>query len=49
MSRKRKTILKWIAAVAAVLLIVLIAGAWSMFGTMITAAKTIEKLEYGLY
>ena len=49
MSRKRKTILKWIAAVAAVLLIVLIAGAWSMFGTMITAAKTIEKLEDGLY
>ena len=49
MSRKRKTILKWIAAVAAVLLIVLIAGAWSMVGTMITAAKTIEKLEDGLY
>ena len=45
----RITILKWTGAVVAVLLVVFIAGAWSMFGTMITAAKTIEKLEVGLY
>ena len=45
----RITILKWIGAVIAVLLVIFIAGAWSMFGTMITAAKTIEKLEVGLY
>lgn len=45
----RKTILKWIGAVVAVLLVAFIEGTWSMFGTMITAAKTIEKLEDGLY
>ena len=46
---KKKTILKWIGAIVAVLLIVFIAGAWSMFGTFVTAANSIEKLEDGLY
>lgn len=35
-------------AVAAVLVVVLV-GAWSMFGTQLTAANTIEKLEDGLW
>ena len=35
-------------AVAAVLVVVL-AGAWSMFGTQLTAANTIEKLDDGLW
>lgn len=49
MRKKGKNILKRLGAAAAVLLIVLIAGAWAMFGTMITAANSIEKLENGLY
>ena len=49
MNRNRKKILKWIGAGAAILLIVFTAGAWSMFGTMITAANSIEKLENDLY
>ena len=48
-SVKGKTILKWVCGIIAVLLIILAVGAWSMFGTMITAANTIEKLEDGLY
>ena len=49
MNRNRKTILKWIGAIVAVLLIVFIAGAWTMFGTFVMAANSIEKLEDGLY
>lgn len=49
MNRNRKTILKWIGAIVAVLLIVFIAGAWTMFGTFVIAANSIEKLEDGLY
>ena len=36
-------------AVIALLIAVFAIGAWSMFGTFITAANTIEKLEDGLY
>ena len=41
--------MKWVYGIIAILLVILAAGAWSMFGTMITAANTIEKLEDGLY
>jgi hypothetical protein len=46
---KKKNILKWVCSIIAALLLILAVGAWSMFGTMITAANTIEKLEDGLY
>ena len=46
---KKNTILKWICGAVVVLLVLLIAGAWAMFGTLIQAANTIEKLEDGLY
>lgn len=38
-----------VIAVLALITAVLAIGAWSMFGTMITAANSIEKLEDGLY
>ncbi|MGM9615123.1 MAG: carcinine hydrolase/isopenicillin-N N-acyltransferase family protein [Oscillospiraceae bacterium] len=44
-----KNILKWVVGIIAVLLVVLITGAWFMFGTFIQAANSIEKLEDGLY
>lgn len=34
--------------VVAALLVVLLAGAWSMFGTQLMAANTIQKLDEGL-
>ena len=46
---KKRRILKWVCGILAGLLVILAVGAWSMFGTMITAANTIEKLEDGLY
>lgn len=52
MNKRRKTVLKWVCAIIAALLIaliVLIAGAWAMFGDIVTAANSIEKLEDGLY
>ena len=49
MKKKHKTILKWVCGIIAVLLIILAAGGWAMFGTFITAANSIEKLEDGLY
>ena len=45
----KKTILKWIFGVIAALLVLLVAGGWWLFGTLITAANSIEKLEEGLY
>lgn len=48
-SQNKKNILKLVCGIIAVLLVIFAAGAWSMFGTMITAANTIEKLEDGLY
>lgn len=49
MNHKMKTVLKWICGVIAALLVVFAAGAWALFGTFITAANTIEKLEDNLY
>ena len=49
MRKSKKTALKWIFGVIAVLLVALAAGGWWMFGTFITAANSIEKLEDGLY
>ena len=46
---KKKNMLKWVFGMITVLLLILVAGAWSMFGRLITAADTIEKLEDGLY
>ena len=46
---KKRRILKWVCGILDGLLVILAVGAWSMFGTMITAANTIEKLEDGLY
>ena len=49
MSRNKKSLLKWACGILAGLLIVLAAGGWWMFGTFLTAANSIEKLEDGLY
>lgn len=49
MNNKSKTIFKWICGIFAALLVILVVGAWAMFGTLITAANSIEKLEDGLY
>lgn len=46
---KKKKVIGWVLGVIAALLAVLLAGAWSMFGTFITAANSVEKLEDGLY
>lgn len=46
---KKKSIIKWIGTIIVVFLTVVIAGGWFMFGTIIRAANTIEKLEDGLY
>lgn len=46
---KRKKVLKWTVAIFAVLLIIFMAGAWTMFGNFVIAANSIEKLEEGLY
>ena len=45
---KKKTV-AWIVGVPAVLLVVAAAGAWAMFGTFVTAARSIRSLEDGLY
>ena len=44
-----KKVLKWVGIGFAALLVVIIAGAWVMFGTFVKAANSIEKLEDGLY
>lgn len=49
MKKTRKTICKWICGIVAALLVILAAGGWWMFGTLITAAGSIEELEDGLY
>ena len=49
MNHKKKTVLKWVCGIVAVLLMILAAGGWWLFGSFITAANTIEKLEDGLY
>ncbi|MGN0250011.1 MAG: C45 family autoproteolytic acyltransferase/hydrolase [Oliverpabstia sp.] len=49
MKKNHKTILKWGCGIVAILLIILAAGVWAMFGTIIKAANSIEKLEDNLY
>lgn len=49
MKKKHRRIWKWVCGAVAVLLIVLIAGAWMMFGPLVTAANSIERLEDNLY
>ena len=49
MSRNKKRILKWIGGIIAALLLIFAAGAWAMFGAIVTAANSIKKLEDGLY
>ena len=49
MKRNKKTILKWFCGIVAALMVIFIAGAWAMFGTFVTAANSIKKLEVGLY
>ena len=49
MKNKRKKVIGWVCGSILVLLIVIISGFWSMFGTFILAAGSIEKLEDGLY
>ena len=49
MKTKRKIILKWVCGGIAVLLLMVVVGAWSLFGTLFKAANTVEKLEDGLY
>lgn len=49
MKKKPKTILKWACGTFAAVLITIAVGAWAMFGTFLTAAGSIEKLEEGLY
>ena len=44
-----KKVLKWVGIGFAVLFVVVIIGAWAMFGTFVKAANSIEKLEAGLY
>ncbi len=46
---KRKMILKWLIGGIVILLLIVVAGAWAMFGTFLKAANSIEKLEDGLY
>lgn len=45
---KRKAV-KWIVGALAVLLIVAAVGGWVLFGSFLTAANSIQKLEDGLY
>ena len=49
MRKNKKTILKWFGGILAAVLIILAAGGWWLFGTFLTAANSIEKLEDGLY
>lgn len=49
---KKKHVFRWVGGILAALLVivaVLGAGAWSMFGTTITAANTVKKLQDDLY
>ena len=44
-----KKVLKWVGIGFAALLIVVIVGAWMIFGTFVKAANSIDKQEDGLY
>ena len=49
MKKNHKTIFKWVCGILTAWLVILAAGGWYLFGTFITAANSIEKLEDGLY
>ena len=49
MGRKIMKVFRNIFLVLLLVVIVLLAGAWSMFGEKITAAQSVKKLEEGLY
>lgn len=52
MKKRLKSILKWAPVCVALMLVVLAVfavGAWRMFGTFIVAARSIHKLQDGLY
>ena len=49
MKKNPKAIIKWTCGILAALLILLAAGGWGLFGPLITAANSIERLEEGLY
>ena len=49
MRMKGKNVLKWVCGMIVGLLLVVLTGAWVLFGTFVKAANSIEKLEDGLY
>lgn len=49
MKKSKKRVILTVCGIFAVILIIVAAGAWSMFGEIVTAANTIVKLEDGLY
>ena len=49
MKKRIKMFLKWTAVVLVLILAVIAFGAWRMFGTFVVAARSIEKLQEGLY
>lgn len=49
MKKNHKTIFKWVCGILAAWLVILVVGGWWLFGGIIKAANSIEKLENGLY
>lgn len=49
MKKSLAILLKWVCGITAALLVLLAAGGWYLFGGLLTAANSIEKLEDGLY
>lgn len=49
MKKRWKTVLRWIVVILALILAVAGLGAWRMFGMFIVAARSIHKLQDGLY
>ena len=49
MKKRWKKILIWTAVVLVLIVAVVAFGAWRMFGTFIVAARSIHKLQDGLY
>ena len=49
MKKNHKTVFKWVCGILAVCPVILAACTWYLFGSFITAANSIEKLEDGLY
>ena len=49
MKKNPNTVVKWVCAIFTVCLVILAVGGWRLFGGIITAANSIEKLEDGIY